>query len=67
MRLMEVQEYCVEDCLPHVRNLLEHISLEGGGPHPKSRLETTQGVMVEDRRGQNLVNDTDDGLPQELH
>ena len=45
---MEVQEYGVEDCLTHGRNLLEHHSLEGGGHRPIPRPETIQGVMAAD-------------------
>ena len=30
--LVQIQEYLLEDLLPHVYNLLEKLGLEGGGP-----------------------------------
>ena len=45
---MEVHEYGLDDQLPHVNHMLDHLRLEGDSPRPTSHPETVKGVMVVD-------------------
>ena len=48
-------------------DIMDQLSLEGGGTHPTSHLESSLAVVVFDCLGQPLDNDTGCGLPQDLH
>ena len=43
--LLEVQENLKEDRLPHGRNMLEQLGLEGGGPHSTARPKPVQHIV----------------------
>ena len=43
--LVQVQEDCVDYRLPHGRNLMEQLDIEGGGPRTATCSESIEGVV----------------------
>ena len=62
VRLLEVQENLVENCLPHGRYMLEHIVLEVRSPCPASRLEPMNHIMEPDCRCEKFVEEDHYGV-----
>ena len=57
----------MEHRLPHGRNLLEQLDLEGGGPRTSARLEPVDGVVVGDGDGEAAIENHCHCLPHHLH
>ena len=64
---MQVQEDCVEDLLPHGRNLLEQFDIGGGGSHTVTSPESIERVGVSDGGVEAAIENYRHRLPHHLH
>ena len=65
--LLQVQEDCMDHCLPQGRNLMEQLELKGGGPCTATCLEPVEGVVVGDGGVKAAIENHRHRLPQHLH
>ena len=65
--LVQVQGYHMEDCLPHVHNLLKQFDLKGGSTRTATLPKPMEGFMVGDGGGEAEIENHRHRLPHHLH